>query len=57
MLMKIVALPILMNTIHRPYLLIILNYLDVDSMYPYNIMEILSYDFNIYDDDDDDDDD
>ena len=54
MLMKIVALPILMNTIHRPYLLIILNYLDVGSMYPYNIMEILSYDFNIYDDDDDD---
>ena len=51
--MKIVTPPILMNTIQPPYLLIILNYLDVASMSPYNIMEKLTYDFNIYHDDGD----
>ena len=46
--MKIVTPPILMNTIQPPYLLIILNYLDVASMSSYNIIENLTYDFNIY---------
>ena len=52
MLMKIVTPPILVNTIQPSYLLVILNCLDVASMSPYNIMEKITYDFNIYDDDD-----